>query len=88
MRRRAWQMNTRATSKRREIFVYDGRTCIGRFVVDDKTGDAKAFNASAKTLGKYHSFKAAARAISEADLAAKGSVDSASREASRGAPVQ
>ena len=58
--------------KRREIFVYDGRACIGRFVFDEKTGDAKAFNGDRKTLGKCLGFKAAARAISEAHMAAKG----------------
>jgi hypothetical protein len=83
--------------KRREIFVYDGRDCIGRFVFDEKTGDAKAFNADGRAIGKYPSFGAAARAVSRTHMAAKGKEAggasaqmsaNGTSEASRGAPAQ
>jgi hypothetical protein len=54
------------TSGRHEYFVYDGRDCIGRFTLDDKTGEAKAFGADRKPLGNFNGFKAAAAAIYKA----------------------
>ena len=57
-------------SLRHEYFVYDGRDCIDRFVVDDGTKEAKAFDARRKPLGTFPTFKAAATAINEAYRAA------------------
>jgi len=51
---------------RREYFPYDGTTCIGRIVLDDKTGHAKAFDAAGKVLGNFPSYDAARHAINEA----------------------
>jgi hypothetical protein len=57
-------------TSRHEYFVYDGRDCIGRFTLDDDTGEAKAFDANGKPLGKFAGFKAGAAAVSEAQRAA------------------
>jgi len=54
---------------RHEYFVYDGRDCIGRFTLNDDTGEAKAFDGN-KSLGTFPSFKAAADAVSKAHRAA------------------
>jgi hypothetical protein len=62
---------TTVKQKRREIFVYDGRDCIGRFVFDEKVGAAKAFNVDGKAIRKFPSFGAAARAVSRSHMAAK-----------------
>jgi len=51
---------------RREYFSYDGTTCIGRFVVDEKTGEAKAFNGAGRLLGEFPTYDAARTAVSEA----------------------
>jgi hypothetical protein len=80
--------------KLREIFAYDGRTYIRRFVLNEKTRSAKAFGANGKVLGKDRGFKAAARAISKTHMAAKRKAGAASSrmstnlEASGGAPAQ
>jgi hypothetical protein len=50
----------------REYSVCDGQTCIGRFVVDEKTGAAKAFDAAGKSLGKFPNYDVARRAVSQA----------------------
>jgi hypothetical protein len=87
---------TTAKPKRREIFVYDGRDCIGRFVFDEKAGGAKAFKSDGKAIGKYSSFAEAARAISRTHITAKAkgtggasaqTSANAASEASRGAPA-
>jgi hypothetical protein len=51
------------TYHRHEYFVYDGRNCIGRFTLDDDTGEAKAFDANGKPIGKFHGFKAGGAAV-------------------------
>ena len=51
---------------RREYFIYDGQHCIGHFVVDDKTGAAKAFNAAGRLLGTFPGYDAARKAVSQA----------------------
>ncbi len=51
---------------RREYSVYDGQTRIGHFIVDEKTGTAKAFNAAGRSLGKFPGYHAARKAVSEA----------------------
>jgi hypothetical protein len=51
------------TSHRHEYFVYDGQRCIGHFTLDDATGEAKAFDANGKTIGKFHGFKAGRLAV-------------------------
>jgi hypothetical protein len=48
-----------------EYFVYDGRNCIGRFIMDDEA-EANAFADDGTSLGKFPGFKAAAQAISSA----------------------
>jgi hypothetical protein len=70
-----------------------GQRCIGRFTLDDATGEAKAFDANGKTIGKFHGFKAgriavyaASRGISAARSTVKPIVDarkSAGAEARR-----
>jgi hypothetical protein len=50
----------------REYAAYDGQTCIGRIVLDDKTGHTKAFDAAGKVLGKFSTYDAARAAINEA----------------------
>jgi hypothetical protein len=50
----------------REFFAYDGTTCIGRFVVDQKTGAAKAFDAAGKSLGRFPNYDAAREAVNQA----------------------
>ena len=51
---------------RREYFAYDGTTCIGRIVVDEKTGKARGFNAAGRLLGEFLDYHAARKAISGA----------------------
>jgi hypothetical protein len=60
------------TSLRHEYFVYDGRNCIGRFTLDDDTGEAKAFDANGKTIGKFHGFKAGGAAVYAASRGISG----------------
>jgi hypothetical protein len=60
------------TSLRHEYFVYDGRDCIGRFTLDDATGEAKAFDANGKTIGKFHGFKAGGAAVYAASRGSSG----------------
>lgn len=50
----------------REFFVTAGHISIGRFVVEDKTGTAKAFDAADKPLGKFPNYHAARKAVSQA----------------------
>jgi hypothetical protein len=50
----------------REYAIYDGQNCIGSFVVDEKTGTAKAFNAAGRLLGTFPAYAAARKAISQA----------------------
>jgi hypothetical protein len=50
----------------REFFAYDGTTCIGRFVVDQTTGAAKAFDAAGKSLGRFPNYDAARKAVNQA----------------------
>jgi hypothetical protein len=47
-----------------EYFVYDGRNCIGHFIMDNEAGEAIAFGDDGTSLGKFPGFKAAAQAIS------------------------
>jgi hypothetical protein len=88
---------TTVKQKRREIFVYDGRDCIGRFVFDERAGAAKAFNVDGKAIGKFPSFGEAARAVSRTHMAAEGTgagagsaqiTANAALEVSRGAPAE
>ena len=58
-------MSRQATSRRRELSLYDGRDRVGEIVVDDD-GKAKAFNAKHKSLGTFASVKRAMRAIGDA----------------------
>jgi hypothetical protein len=51
---------------RREYFVYDGHQSIGHFVVDDETGNAKAFNAVGRSLGEFSGYNAARKAVNQA----------------------
>jgi hypothetical protein len=69
------------SADRHEYFVYDGRACIGRFTLDDDTGDAKAFDANGKPLGKFAGFKAGAAAVSEAQRVAAIPVKRATKRA-------
>jgi hypothetical protein len=54
----------------REYAIYDGQNCIGSFVVDQKTGKAKAFNAAGRLLGEFPGYDAAREAVSKAHCAA------------------
>jgi hypothetical protein len=56
--------------KGREYFSYDGTTCVGRFVVEEKSGKAKAFNAAGRSLGTFDGYDAAREAVSIAYRAA------------------
>jgi hypothetical protein len=47
----------------REFFAYEGTTYIGRFVVDQKTGAAKAFDAAGKSIGRFANYDAAREAV-------------------------
>jgi hypothetical protein len=85
------------SADRHEYFVHDGQTCIGRFVIDARAWEARAFAANRKALGKYPDLKAAFRAVSQAHMAAKGNraggasaqtSANATSEASRGAPAR
>ena len=49
----------------REDHVYDGRTYLGRFLLDEKTRKAKAFNSKGKSIGEFVGFKAAAAAVGQ-----------------------
>jgi hypothetical protein len=53
-------------TKRREYWVYDGQTVIGHFIVDDKTGTAKAFNAAGRMLGNFSGYDTARKAVNDA----------------------
>jgi hypothetical protein len=55
-----------------EYHVYDGRSYLGRFTLDEGTGEAEAFDSQDGTLGKFSGFKAAAIAAGRA-LVAHGS---------------
>jgi hypothetical protein len=70
-------------TSRHEYFVYDGRDCIGRFTLDDDTGQAKAFDANGKPLGKFGGFKAGAAAVSEAQRVAANPVKRAAKRAQK-----
>jgi hypothetical protein len=48
---------------RREYYVYDGTLYRGRFVLDEKTREARVFDSLGKSIGKFVGFKAAAAAI-------------------------
>jgi hypothetical protein len=56
---------------RREYFVYDGATCIGHFVVDEETGNAKAFDAAGRSLGTFAGYAAARLVVSNSYDGAK-----------------
>jgi hypothetical protein len=69
--------------QRRELFQYDGHTCIGRIVIDPD-GQAKAFNSTRKRLGTFPDFRAAMAAISAAHMSAVGpTVRRAAKRASK-----
>ncbi len=49
-----------------EYALYDGRDLIGNFVVKEKTGKAKAFDAIGRSLGTFDGYDAARHAINKA----------------------
>jgi hypothetical protein len=63
-------MMTTKMTKGREYFSYYGTTCIGRIVVDGKTGGAKAFDPAGRSLGEFDGYDAARKAISLAHVEA------------------
>ena len=58
-------MSRQATSRRRELSLYDGRDRIGQVIVSNNS-NAKAFNAKGKSLGTFANVKRATRAIGDA----------------------
>jgi hypothetical protein len=48
-----------------EYHVYDGRTYLGRFLLDEKTRKAKAFDIAGKSIGEFIGFNAAAAAVGQ-----------------------
>lgn len=46
-----------------EFHVYDGRSYLGRFLLDEKTRKAKAFDSKGKSIGEFAGFTAAATAV-------------------------
>ena len=54
------------TSRKREFFSYDGTNLAGRIVLDEKTGEARGFNAAGHLLGKFPDYHAARKAVSAA----------------------
>jgi hypothetical protein len=65
-----------------EYFVYDGRVFVGRVTMKGETGEARAFDAKGKSLGKFASPRDASRAVSAVHNAAVG-VPPARAEAAR-----
>jgi hypothetical protein len=51
---------------RREYFVYHGTGYVGRFLLNEKTRKAKAFNSKGKLIGEFFGFKAAVAAFGPA----------------------
>jgi hypothetical protein len=49
-----------------ELWVYDGRNCMGRIVISGETDGAFAFNADGILLGRFACEKAASIAIGAA----------------------
>jgi hypothetical protein len=49
---------------RRRYDVYDGRDLLGVFVLNERTGDALAWNSERRFIGRFAGFKAAGRGIS------------------------
>jgi len=52
-------------SGQRELWVYDGRTVMGSFTLDDKTGEAVAYSAGGELLGTFSGQKGALAAIEQ-----------------------
>jgi hypothetical protein len=60
--------NRADASTRRDYSVYDGRVLLGTFVWNERTQQALAWNAARRFVGRFGSFKAAARAIGRAAI--------------------
>jgi hypothetical protein len=70
-------------STKRELFVYDGRVCMGRIVINGATDEADAFDADGKALGRFPGFKAAYRRILSATEPASEARKAAAAKARR-----
>ena len=58
--------NRAGAGARRSHVVYDGQQLLGRFIFNEATNQAVAWNAARQFLGRFGGFKAASRAISRA----------------------
>jgi hypothetical protein len=50
----------------REYAIYDGQNCIGSFVVNERTGKAKAFDAAGRPIGTFDDYDAARHGVNHA----------------------
>jgi hypothetical protein len=50
----------------REYAIYDGQNCIGSFVVNERTGKAKAFDAAGRPIGTFDGYDAARHGVNQA----------------------
>jgi len=67
------------TGARRAYAVYDGRERLGRFIFNERTQQALAWDASRRFIGRFGSFKAAARAIGAAAVTERHAADARRR---------
>ena len=58
--------NRARASTRRSYIVYDGQQLLGRFIFNETTNKAWAWNASREFIGRFDGYKGASRAISQA----------------------
>jgi hypothetical protein len=56
---------------RRAYTLYDGRTSLGTFIWNERTQQALAWTASRRFVGRFGSYKAAARAIGQTAVTAR-----------------
>src|SRR5215468_9376866 len=63
---RRFAENRGGASTRRPYAVYAGQQLLGRFILNEATKQALAWNASRKFLGRFDGYKAASMAISRA----------------------
>jgi hypothetical protein len=59
--------------------VYDGRVWLGTFIWNERTQQALAWNASRRFVGRFGSYKAAARTIGRAAIAERQAADARRR---------
>jgi hypothetical protein len=64
---------------RRTYTVYNGRVWLGTFVWNERTQQALAWNASRRFVGRFGSYKAAARAIGRAAITERQAAEARQR---------